>query len=237
MIKQKFYIFLFFLLFIIFFTLTYKSYNIEGLGSSNDIVAFDIPNLKKWYFPDSVNWYRPVKSRQYKFSELGFTMPNDKLSISFLYTCLEGAGWWRNILRFSNKADGSDGAPNGRNPGLWIWPNNQNQLHFRIHTNNSWNDGLDTIILPMAVPMLITFVIDQNTIYFYKDNILVSTSNFNGIKPRDYNTNFFVNADGDIGGKVLIKNLTFYNGALTQTDVNNMYDSLNAGKSSQDNDY
>ena len=62
MIKQNFYIILFFLLFIILFTLTftlrYKSCRIEGLGSSNDIIAFEIPNLKKWSFPDSIHWYK-----------------------------------------------------------------------------------------------------------------------------------------------------------------------------------
>jgi hypothetical protein len=238
MIKQKFYIILFFLIFIILFTLIYKSYNIEGLGTSNDIIAFDRPNLKKWFFPDSLNWYKLVKSKQYKFSELGFTMPNRKLSISFLYTCLESAGFWRNILRFSDNDGGRDGPPNGRNPGLWVWPVtgphvDPNKLHFRVSSNSSWNSGLDTINLPLGVTMLITFVIDRNTIYFYKDNILVSTSNFNRLKPRTHKTSFFVNADGDIGGKVLIKNLTFYDGALSQTDINNMYDTLHESNSSQ----
>ena len=220
--------------------MAYKSHTIEGLGSSNDMVAFDMPQLRKWSFPDSVNWYKVVKSRKYKFSELGFTMPNYKLSISFLYTCLEGVGWWRNILRFSDRDDGADG-DHGRNPGLWIWPvtgpyTDPNKLHFRVHSKNGWNDGFDTTVLPLAVPMLITFVIDQNTVYFYKDNILVYTSNFNGLAPRSYNTCFFVNADGDLGGKVLIKNLTFYDGALSQTDVNNMYDKLDGSKSSQDSE-
>jgi hypothetical protein len=160
-------------------------------------------------------------------------MPNRKLSISFLYTCLESAGFWRNILRFSDNDGGRDGPPNGRNPGLWIRPEFQNQLHFRVSSNSSWNSGLDTINLPLGVTMLITFVIDRNTIYFYKDNILVSTSNFNRLKPRTHKTSFFVNADGDIGGKVLIKNLTFYDGALSQTDINNMYDTLHESNSSQ----
>jgi len=233
MIKQKFYIILFFLIFIILFTLIYKSYNIEGLGTSNDIIAFDRPNLKKWFFPDSLNWYKLVKSRQYKFSELGFTMPNSKLSISFLYTCLEGARRWRNILRFSDNDGGLDGPPNGRNPGLWVRPEFQNRLHFRVSSNNSSNDGIDTINLPLGITMLITFVIDLNTIYFYKDNILVSTSNFNGLKPRTDKTSFFVNAGGNHGGKVLIKNLTFYDGALSQTDINNMYDTLHESNSSR----
>jgi len=226
MIQQKFYIILFFLLFIILFTLTYKSSNIEGLGTSNDI-TFDSTIFKKWSFPDSEEkWYKPVRSRQYKFSELGFTMPNDKLSISFLYNCLEGAGWWRNILRFSNRAHGSDSDPDGRNPGLWVTPNNINQLHFRVSSNDTWNDGFNTIQLPLGLPMLITFVIDKNTIYFYKDNILVSTNNFNRIKPRNYNTSFFVNADGDLGGKILIKNLRFYDDVLSQTDINNIYNTM-----------
>lgn len=240
MTKKNFYIFLFFILLIILFTLTHQPRTIETLGTSNDIIAFDTPNLKKWSFPDSINWYRPVRSRQYKFSELGFTMPNHIMTISFVYTCLESATVWRNILRFSNKPDGNDGPNDGRMPGLWVWPvtgayTDPNKLHFRVPTNNSWNDGIDTINLPTGVAMLITFIIERNTIYFYKDNILVSTNNFNDILPRVYDTSFFV-SDSDSGGKILIKNLTFYNGALSQQDINNMYDKLNEGNSSEDSE-
>jgi len=201
----------------------------ENFAGSVVAPAFDTPTLKKWTFPDSKNtWYKVKKSPLYKFSDLGFTSPNSKMSYSFLYTCLEGVNYWRNIFRFSNREDGSDGT-DGRNPGLWVFPDYTNRLHFRVGSNENPNDGLNTIVLPMGTPMLITFVIDENTINFYLNNILAYTGKFNGIKPRNANALFWIN-DSDNDGNLYIKNLTFYDGALTQTDVNNIYDKLEEGK-------
>jgi hypothetical protein len=162
-----FFITLFLLILIFFYIINYTKSVFENFGGSSDAQAFNIPNIKKWTFPESNNWYKLKKSPLYKFSDLGFTIPNSKLSISFLYTCLQGAGYWRNILRFSNRTDGNDWDPEGRNPGLWVHPDNTNRLHFRFATNSSMNDGFDTVILPMGTPMLITFVIDGNTSSFY----------------------------------------------------------------------
>jgi hypothetical protein len=205
--------------------LKYISTSLEGFAGSNVAPAFDTPTLKKWTFPDSKNtWYKVKRSPLYNFRDLGFTTPNSKISISFLYKGA-GAGNYRNILRFSNKADGSDGS-DGRNPGLWTNPNYQNSLHFRVPSVNNWNDGFDTIALPMAIPMLITFVIDGNTINFYLNNILAYTNNFYNLIPRNENATFWISDGMNDDGNIYIKNITFYDGALSQTDVNNIYDNL-----------
>lgn len=229
MLKKNFFYILFFLLLIIFIALTFRVSITENMGGSSDRLAFNIPTsttIKNWTFPDSINnWYTTKQSQAYKFSNLGFNTSNNKFSVSFLLNILDKHTQWRNIFRFSNKSDGSDG-DQGRNPGLWVWPNDT-RLHFRVQSNATWNDGFDTIPLPTATTKLITFVIDGNTIYFYLDNILSFTGSYNGIQPRKSDTVFYIN-DGCCDGndKIKIKNLTFYDGALTQSDINNMYDAL-----------
>ena len=218
------FIFIVFFLYIVNYTRTIY----ESFGGSSDAEAFNIPNMRKWIFPNSANWYAVRRSSLYRFSDLGFTIPNSRLSISFLYTCLQGSGVWRNILRFSNRTDGADGDPEGRNPGLWVWPDNTNRLHFRFASNSGWNDGFDTVVLPMGTFMLITFVIDGNTCIFYLNNILAFTGSYNTIRSRNSNTTFWV-SDSD-SPNLFIKNLTFYDGVLSQTDVNNIYDKLQEGK-------
>ena len=223
-------------------TFIYKNYVIEKFGSSTDTVAFDQPQMKKWMHPASKpNWLKLVDIENYRFSDLGFNLPNTKISISFQYMCLEHSTSWRNIFRFSNKTNGDDGDPDGRNPGLWVWPISINQygpswnrqsvsekkhrLHFRVASNTSWNDGVDTIELSMATPMLITFVIDGNTVYYYLNNIQIYKGNFNGLKSRNNNAILKI-CDGGGNGSLLIKNLTLYDGVLTQLDINNMTDLL-----------
>jgi hypothetical protein len=235
MLKSKFYI-VFFLVLIILFALLFRISKTEHFGS-NSANAFDMPltnTLKKWTFPQSYNWYKLKKSEPYKFTDIGFTTPNYKISISFLLMILNKHGQWRNIFRFSNKSDGKDG-DDGRVPGLWIWPNDT-KLHFRFKDNNTWNNGIDSDSLPIGITMLITYVIDGNTIYFYLNNVLAYTGNFINVTPRNSNSVFFIN-DGCCDGNTqyAIKNLTFYDGVLTQTDVDKIYDSLESNRINSSN--
>ena len=233
--KNRLYILLFFLIvilvvYIMSMTFIYKNYKIEKFGSSTDMVAFDRPPMTKWMHPASkTNWLKLVDVENYRFSDLEFTTPNTRLSVSFQYMCLEHSTYWRNIFRFSNKTNGDDGEPDGRIPGLWVWPTNptkkKHRLHFRVGSNSSWNDGIDTIELSMGTPMLITFVIDGNTVYYYLNNIQINKGNFDGLKSRTDSAILKI-CDSGGNGSILIKNLTFYDGVLTQLDIDNIMDFL-----------
>ena len=231
MIKKNFYIILFFLILIIIITSIHKT-NIESLGGLNRVNPFDLAGNSSWSFPDSNNkWYNPIQSKQYNFSELGFTLPNYKMSFVFLYKCTEVSNGWRGIFLFSDDPGGGDcwwrpdPKPNCRIPGLFVWPGSAN-LHFRIHTNSHWNDGAN-YSLPVNETVLVTIVINNNTVKFYKNNQLVSSDNFNGIKPRTNNTKFTVtNWNHQDSNTLSIKNLTFYDGELSQEDVNKIYKKL-----------
>ena len=217
---------------VIIFSMTCKKI-IEAFGGSNDSVAFDIPSFKKWSCPDTKVWFTP-KYKSYKFSELGFTTPNKVMSASFLLCIMRSDPNWRQIFRISNKPNGDDFWWNGQNsgdgriPGLWIWPNNSN-LHFRVSTDSGINDGLDTnVYIPMAVPFLITFVINNNNIKCFINNILVSNQDFNNIHARTSDATLWV-CDWNGNQNFFIKNLTLYDGALSQQDVDKMYDKLDEG--------
>jgi len=224
-------LFLIIIVFIIFFT-KHKNIN-ESFGGSNDSGAFYIPSFKKWSCPDTKVWLTP-KRKSYKFSELGFTAPNKNMSSSFLLCIIRSDPNWRSLFRFSNLPNGDDGG-DGRIPGLWIVPDNPtnnpqtNNLHFRVSTDSGVNDGLNTdVYIPMAVPFLVTFVINNNNIKCYINNILVTNQDFNNIHPINNNATLWV-GDWDGVQNCFIKNLTFYDGVLSQQDVNSIYNKLEQG--------
>ena len=213
------------------FYVFFKNIIVENFGTSNDDVAFDIPTLKKWSFEESKSWYKILKGGYKKnFSELGFTTPNSKLSILFLFTNLKGTDYWRNIFRFTNTSN--DCCNKGdRIPALWVRPDNNNNFHVRFSTDANGNDGIDTgILFPMAVPILIGLIFDGNTFTLYYNNIMAYNGTFNNIMARDSTTvlqiaDSFYQQDGSL----FIKNFTLYDGALTQTDINSVYDKLSQG--------
>jgi hypothetical protein len=225
--KNKKNIFLLFLLIIVILIVKKLFLTcIESFGSdSTSALAFETPSLKKWMFETSRNrWYRVIQSSLFQMSTLGFTDRNPKFSASFLFTCNSGSTSWRNIFRFSNTTTGEDGQPEGRVPGLWIHNDNLNRFHFRVPTDVNWNDGMDTSDIPFGEVFLVTFVIDGNTINYYLNNILIQTQSFSNIRTRQNTGTFFIGDSNSPG--VFIQNLTFYDGALTQTDVDNIYTNL-----------
>jgi hypothetical protein len=199
----------------------------------NRVNPYNLPGSSNWTFPDSINkWYNPIASQQYKFSDLGFTLPNYKMSFVFLYKCTEISKEWRGIFLFSNDPDGidcwwkSDPKSDCRIPGLFVKPDSAD-LSFRIHTNDSWDDGMDLYGLPINETVLVTIVINNNTVTFYKNDKLVLSKTFNDIKPRTINTRFTVtNWNSPYYKTIGVKNLTFYDGELKQEDVNKIYKKL-----------
>jgi hypothetical protein len=170
----NFFLCIFFLILIII-TLNFIYNKSEGFGTtSTSALAFERPTLRRWMFATSRNaWYRVVRSNMFQTSTLGFTDRNTRFSISFLYTCSSGSTTWRNIFRFSNRTNDTDGSgtPESRVPGLWIHPDNTNRFHFRLASDTSWNDGFDTAELPFGDVFLVTFVIDGPTVNYYLNNI------------------------------------------------------------------
>ena len=211
----------------------FKRLLIENFGGSGDYAAFDAPTQKKWKFDESKNWYK-IQQNGYKinFSELGFTIPNSQLSILFLYMNFKGQDYWRNVFRLTNTTKDCCN-PGDRLIAMWIHPDKTNNFHIRFTTDTDGNDGMDSgILLPMGTPLFIGLVFDNNIFNLYINSVLSYTGTFNNIAKRDTNTvlqigDEFFKQDGNIH----IKNFTMYDGALTQTDINNVFDKLTQGSS------
>ena len=206
---------------------------IENFVESNTAAAFDIPTLKKWSFDESSSWYK-VKpkgsSYQIGFKDMGMTMPSSIMSISFLINIIGGSGTWRNVFHF-NDATSRDCCEKGdRIPAFFVYNDNTTKFHIRFSTDNNGNDGIDApTIIPMATPVLVTLVFNASNFKFYVNNNLSYTGDFNNIYARTDKTILYIgeNFDGyGADGNILIKNFTVYDGALTDTDVTNIYNKL-----------
>jgi hypothetical protein len=233
--NASFYIFLFLALLVFLFFINTTTNILENFGGSSDAAAFDIPKFKKWTLPNSNNWYK-LQANGYivRFQDLGFTMPNKKLSIVFLYNNLVGSLSWRNLFRFTDLPDRPwpGRVDTGeRIPSVYVFPDGTNKFHIRFGTATDTNSGYDTnILLPMGVPSFIALVFDDNTFSLYINNILVWTSGYNNIYPRSDKTTLLI-GDNQFpsDGNIFLKNFTLYDGALSQADINNIYDKLDEG--------
>lgn len=232
--KKENIIFIIILIIIVYFVCGYfKKLLIENFGGSSDDVAFDVPTQKKWKFDQSKSWYK-IQQNGYKinFSELGFTMPNSQLSILFLYMNFKGQDYWRNVFRLTNTTNNCCNAGD-RLIAMWIHPDKTNNFHIRFTTDTDGNDGMDSgILLPMGIPVFIGLVFDNNIFNLYINSVLSYTGTFNNIAKRDSNAVLQIGDEfHQQDGNIYIKNFTMYDGVLTQTDINNVYDKLTDGSS------
>ena len=202
------------------------SYVEEDYGGPLSIDAFDIPAFTNWHCPVTNDWYKIAPNGYIvPFSETGLTTPNSVMSIAFLYDSLQNSRNFRNIFRFyDNNAD----TGGSRIPALFITPN-RNVLHFGFQTSspNSTNTILESPTLSLNIPYLISLVLTATTFAFYVNKTLITFQTYGSVTGRNANTRLVI---GDrfypSDGNLLIKDFTLYDGALTQTDVNNIYDNL-----------
>jgi hypothetical protein len=203
----------------------YISYVSQDYGGGDSIHAFDIPAFKNWHCQVTKNWYK-VSPNGYNipFSQTGLTTPNSVISIAFLYESLANHTNWRNIFRFTDNNE--DINTNSRIPAVFTNYNNNNFL-FAYDTNTSINDGFHSIVLPLNKPFLITIVITATTFTYYINKTLYSSYTYGSITGRNANTTLIIGDDlYPCDGNILIKDYTLYDGALSQTDVNNIYNNL-----------
>jgi len=240
MFKKKFsniknlFIFLLLILLIIFFI--YIIFNnlsknmigpLESFGSIGESAAFDITGYKKWTFPDSDGIWYTIKPSGYKmnFADTGMTVDSKKMSILFLYNCLEKSGAWRNIFHFTN--DNQNAVTDSRVPALWVKNDNTNTLHFTLGSDSNKNEVLETAEsqMPFGIPALVGFVLEDNIARIYINDTLIIEKSFNNIHKRKDTTTFYIGDPWHESG-ILIKNFTLYDDALKQEDITNVFNGL-----------
>lgn len=223
-----------FVIVLLFFYLTHNpSRNIENFTESTTAEAFDIPTFNKWSFEESAQWYKvkpPSSSYKIPFKDMGMTMPNSVISISFLLTIMGGSTSWRQVFRFNDTASRDCCEKGDRIPAFIIWNDNTTRFHIRFSTDNLGNDGIDSpTVIPMGVPTLITLVFNGNNFKFYVNKFLSYNGDFKNIFKRSDKTTLYIGDSFSGYGaddRVLIKNFTVYDGALSETDVTDIHNKL-----------
>ena len=198
----------------------------EGIVESKTKDALALSPLNRWYFNQSDTWYT-IRQNGFsiKLRDTGIA-PYQNMSISFLFKLKNVSNQWRNVFHFTNT--NSDG---GRHPAMWVFPDNTTQLHIRFATNSDGNDGINSgTTIPLVTPYLLTLIFNGNNFKFYINNTLISDSNFNNILRRNPDTIFYIgNPWYYQDGGLLIKNLTIYDGVLTENNINAMMEKLEEG--------
>lgn len=185
---------------------------------------------KTWKFDQSAKWYT-IKQNGFniKFKDMGFTQYAN-VSFSFLLKIKNVSNNWRNIFHATN-TNNNWGTPGDRAPAVWIFPDNTTRLHIRFSTNVDQNDGLDTSYLPnLYEPVFITMVFNGNNFKHYLNGMLVDSRDYGSIVPRIPDTILYIGDPWHFQDDgIQVRNFTVYEGALTDADINDIYDSVMMG--------
>jgi hypothetical protein len=185
---------------------------------------------KTWKFDQSAKWHT-IKQNGFniKFKDMGITQYAN-VSFSFLLKIKNVSNNWRNIFHVTNTNNDWQN-PGDRAPSVWIFPDNTTRLHMRFSTNADRNDGLDTSYLPnLYEPVFITMVFNGNNFKHYLNGMLVDSRDYGSIVPRTPDTILYIGDPwyGQDDG-IQVRNFTVYEGALTDADINDIYDSVMMG--------
>lgn len=185
---------------------------------------------KTWKFVQSAKWHT-IKQNGFniKFKDMGLTQYAN-VSFSFLLKIKNVSSNWRNIFHVTN-TNNNWGNPGDRAPAVWIFPDNTTRLHMRFSTNADHNDGLDTSYLPnLYEPVFITMVFNGNNFKHYLNGMLVDSRDYGSIVPRTPDTILYIGDPWHFQDDgIQIRNFTVYEGALTNADINDIYDSVMMG--------
>lgn len=84
-----------------------------------------------------VSYYYNTHSNRQKIDNVDINLKNNNFNITVNYSVQNTYGNnWRNLFRYGSN-------DSTRVPALWIFPNHEWYMHFRIRTNHSTNDGMD----------------------------------------------------------------------------------------------
>ena len=212
------------LLFLIIILFLLNTNLFEGIGTIN---------YAKWICPDTNNkWFitnsgAPTPSYSIYAYPLSDNIYNT-MSFSFIISVLpflEGTEQWQSIIQFSNGKTCCEAG--NRVPALFML---KNTLHCFIDTIAKPSLHItrhSTINIQPFVPTLITCVLTPTNIKIYMSDNVVFNQDIK-LYTRPNNTKLFVRPVPDtlqwnLNSTISIKNLILYDGALSQTDVKNIY--------------
>ena len=198
----------------------------NGVLTTDQISNIYIGGIKSWLFSKSINWYKVVKNGySIKMSKTGMLLPAKQYSISFMYNLTGLNPNWNNIFHISNTGnnccDGGD-----RIPALWVKPNETN-FYLKFSTNDSGDDGIDSIEMPLNTKVLITLLFDNNTVTVYMNNDKKVTKTFNNIAAISGDAILYIGDPWhDNNGTINIRGFTIYDTVLSTNQIANNYTTI-----------
>ena len=198
----------------------------NGILTDDQISAIYIGGIKSWIFSKSIDWYKVITNGySIKISDTGLLFPAKQYSISFMYHLTGLNTNWNNIFHITNTGnnccDGGD-----RIPALWVKPNETN-FYLKFSTNDSGDDGIDSIEMPLNTKVLITLLFDNNTVTVYMNNDKKVTQTFNNIAAISPNAIMYI---GDPwhsnNGTINIRGFTLYDTVLSTNQIANNYTTI-----------
>ena len=207
-------------------TINIKNFTIyDGILTSDQIAEIYDLYLKtsSWKFTKSLDWYPVVKNGySIKMSDTGITLPSYQHSISFMYNLTKLNATYNNIFHITN-TDNNCCNDGDRALGLWVKPN-ETKFYLRFSTDAKGDDGFDTIdAVALNNKVLVTFVIDNNTVTMYLDAVKKVSETFNNIHPIKANATLYIGSPWYENNGINIRGFTMYDGLLTADQIKNIY--------------
>jgi hypothetical protein len=206
-------------------TINIRNFTIyDGILTSDQIAEIYNTNLRSWTFPNSRDWYKVVKNGyNIKMSDTGITLPSRQHSISFMYNLTGLNSQSNNIFHISN--NGKDCCNDGdRALALWVKPNDT-RFYLRFSTDPKGDDGFDAIdAVALNNKVLVTFIVDNNTVTMYLDAVKKVTQTFSNIHPINPTATLYIGSPWYENNGINIRGFTIYDGILTNSQIKNIYD-------------
>jgi hypothetical protein len=201
-----------------------KYYSLEPRIIPNPPCASITPS---WVFPNSLNNFYALKQNGYKtnWSNLG-VKSNSNMSVSFSLKINNTNSQWRNIFHITNT--NRDCCNLGdRVPGVWVTPN-RSVLYISSSTSTDYDNTFDSNTLELKKEHFVTIVWDNlNNTYVYVNGRLNKKYNYTGrLTSVNDKTILYIGDPWYIqDGGLLIKNFSFYNCCLSESNILLIYQS------------
>lgn len=178
-----------------------------------------------WIYTPTVNkWFAPSLNTLVGTWNITKVTASTNMTVSFWINITSLNSDYTNIFHVTNNNENMNSS-GSRVPGLWLWPNS---TKFMIcndiqQQNNAYFSSTDVIL---NTPTLITITWNNTIVTYYNNGIAEATQTWNSpFILANSTANLYIRDIWYIKNvnNFQIKNFSFYNYALSQPDISNIY--------------
>lgn len=178
-----------------------------------------------WVYTPTVNkWFTPYLNTLVGTWSTTKVTASSNMTVLFWINITSLNNDYTNIFHITNNNENM-GSSGSRVPGIWLWPNS---TKFMIcndiqQQNNAYFSSTD---VTLNTPTLITITWNNQTVTYYNNGVAQATQSWNSpFILADSTANFYLRDIWYVNNvnNFQIKNFSFYNYALSQPDISNIY--------------